>query len=121
LGNDVIFAGVVPNVYDYMQSIDFFLFPSLYEGLGMVLIEAQTSGLKCFTSLGTVPTESSVTNLVSYLPLERGAKYWADEIYKAKDYNRYDRLDEIKKAGYDAKTSAIQLQNIYIELYNNAK
>jgi hypothetical protein len=58
---------------------------------------------------------------VSYLPLERGAKYWADEIYKAKDYNRYDRLDEIKKAGYDAKTSAIQLQNIYIELYNNAK
>lgn len=41
--------------------------------------------------------ECSVTDLVSYLPLERGAKYWAEEIYKAKDYNRYDRLDEIKK------------------------
>ena len=117
LTNDVIFAGVVPNVYNYMQSIDIFMLPSLYEGLGMVLIEAQTSGLKCFTSLGTVPTESSITDLVSYLPLEHGAKYWAEEIYKAKDYNRYDRLDEIKKAGYDARTSAVDLQNKYIELY----
>lgn len=61
--------------------------------------------------------ECSVTDLVSYLPLERGAKYWAEEIYKAKDYNRYDRLDEIKKAGYDARTSAVDLQNKYIELY----
>lgn len=121
LGNDVIFAGVVPNVYDYEQAIDLFLLPSLYEGLPLSIIEAQISGLKCFTSANRVSEESSVTNLVSYLPLERGAKYWAEEIYKAKDYNRYDRLDEIKKAGYDAKTSAIQLQNIYIELYNNAK
>lgn len=121
LENDVIFAGVVPNVYDYEQAIDLFLLPSLYEGLPLSIIEAQISGLKCFTSANRVSEESSVTNLVSYLPLERGAKYWAEEIYKAKDYNRYDRLDEIKKAGYDAKTSAIQLQNIYIELYNNAK
>ena len=119
LGNDVIFAGVVPNVYDYEQAIDLFLLPSLYEGLPLSIIEAQISGLKCFTSANRVSEESSVTNLVSYLPLERGAKYWADEIYKAKDYNRYDRLDEIKKAGYDARTSAYELENIYTDLYKN--
>ena len=117
LTNDVIFAGVVPNVYDYEQAIDIFMLPSLYEGLPLSIIEAQISGLKCFTTEGTVSKECSVTDLVTYLPLERGAKYWAEEIYKAKDYNRYDRLDEIKKAGYDAQTSAIDLQNKYIELY----
>lgn len=117
LTNDVIFAGVVPNVYDYEQAIDIFMLPSLYEGLPLSIIEAQISGLKCFTTEGTVSKECSVTDLVSYLPLERGAKYWAEEIYKAKDYNRYDRLDEIKKAGYDARTSAVDLQNKYIELY----
>ena len=119
LTNDVIFAGVVPNVYDYEQAIDIFMLPSLYEGLPLSIIEAQISGLKCFTTEGTVSKECSVTDLVSYLPLERGAKYWAEEIYKAKDYNRYDRLDEIKKAGYDARTSAYELENIYTDLYKN--
>lgn len=119
LTNDVIFAGVVPNVYDYEQAIDIFMLPSLYEGLPLSIIEAQISGLKCFTTEGTVSKECSVTDLVNYLPLERGAKYWAEEIYKAKDYNRYDRLDEIKKAGYDARTSAYELENIYTDLYKN--
>lgn len=119
LTNDVIFAGVVPNVYDYEQAIDIFMLPSLYEGLPLSIIEAQISGLKCFTTEGTVSKECSVTDLVSYLPLERGAKYWAEEIYKAKDYNRYDRLDEIKKAGYDARTSSYELENIYTDLYKN--
>lgn len=119
LTNDVIFAGVVPNVYDYEQAIDIFMLPSLYEGLPLSIIEAQITGLKCFTTEGTVSKECSVTDLVTYLPLERGAKYWAEEIYKAKDYNRYDRLDEIKKAGYDARTSAYELENIYTDLYKN--
>lgn len=118
LTDDVIFVGVVPNVYDYEQAIDIFLLPSLYEGLPLSIIEAQVSGLKCFTSANRVSEESSVTDLVSYLPLENGAKFWAEEIFKAKDYHRYDRLEEVIKAGYDASTSALKLQAMYIELYN---
>lgn len=121
IADDVIFAGIVPNVYDYEQAMDIFILPSLYEGLPLSIIEAQISGLKCFTTKGTVSEESSVTDLVSYLPLECGAKYWAEEIYKAKDYERYDRLDEIKKAGYDANTTAQTLQEIYLKLYNEIK
>lgn len=117
--DDVIFAGVVPNVYDYEQAMDIFMLPSLYEGLPLSIIEAQISGLKCFATAGTISDECSVTDLVSFLPLEKGAKYWAEEIFKARNYNRYDRFEEVKKTGYDASTSAKELEQLYLTLLIN--
>lgn len=109
------FIGVVPNVYDYVQAMDLFIFPSFYEGLGMGIIEAQASGLKCFASTG-VPVESKVTDLVEFLPLSIGAEKWAEEISKKRDYERRGRYEEIKKAGYDATTTVKELQDFYLDL-----
>lgn len=116
--DDVIFTGVVSNVYDYEQAMDVFLLPSFNEGLPLSIIEAQVSGLPCFTTRDRVSSECSVTDLVHYLPLEAGAKVWADEILKACKQVRRDRWDEVAAAGYDAKTSAKELQEFYIRRYN---
>lgn len=116
----LIMPGVVSNVYDYEQAMDAFILPSFYEGLPLSIIEAQVSGLPCFTTKDKVSNECSVTDLVSYLPLEAGAKVWAEAIIEAAGKKRIDRFEEIKKAGYDAHSSAEKLQNRYLELYNSS-
>lgn len=112
--NDFIFTGVVSNVYDYEQAMDAFILPSFFEGLPLSIIEAQVSGLPCFTTKGTVSYECSVTDLVTYLPLEDGARVWAKKIIMSKGNVRKDRYDEIVKAGYDASHSARKLQEFYL-------
>lgn len=118
--NDIIFTGVVPNVYDYEQAMDIFLLPSFNEGLPLSIIEAQVSGLPCFTTKYRVSIECSVTNLVTYLPLESGSKVWAESIKGAMNKERTDRWVEIANAGYDAKTSAPELQSFYSKRYEES-
>lgn len=112
-------VGVVPDVYNYEQAMDVFILPSYYEGLPLSIIEAQVSGLPCFTTNGTVSSECSVTDLVNYIPLEAGAKAWADAIIKTRGIDRIDRFDQIKAAGYDADSAAVTLQDLYLKLSKN--
>ena len=112
----VIMTGVVTNVSDYEQAMDVFILPSFFEGLPLSIIEAQTSGLPCFTTEGTVSKECSVTDLVQYLPLDN-PKVWSERIISVKDKDSVDRYDEIVKEGYDAATSAVKLQRFYEDKY----
>lgn len=119
--DDIIFTGVVNNVWDYEQAMDVFILPSFNEGLPLSIIEAQVSGLPCFTTKGTVSYECSVTDLVTYISLEDGAKVWAEKIIASKNIVRKDRYNEIVKAGYDASYSARDLQKFYLEKIANIK
>lgn len=71
----VLFAGVRKDAPRMLQAMDVFVFPSLYEGLGIVLVEAQSAGLPCVVS-DTIPTDAYLTDLVflkSYrLPQKNG-------------------------------------------------
>lgn len=116
LQDSVILTGVVKNVSEYEQAMDFFLLPSLNEGIPLSLIEAQVSGLRCIVSDG-VPGESDKTGLVSFLPLENGIRFWTDQITGMIPYERQSRLSTIIDAGYDASSSAIRLENLYLDLY----
>lgn len=118
LEKKVHFVGTVSNVSDYEQAMDFFLLPSISEGIPLSLIEAQVSGLRCIVSEG-VPRESDKTGLVSFLSLDGGPEYWARQIADKVNYHRRSHLDDIIKAGYDAPTSANKLEQFYYETYNN--
>ena len=113
LEDSVIFTGVVSNVSDYEQAMDIYLMPSFYEGLPLSLIEAQVTGLRCFVSTG-IPHEVDKSGLISFLPLDDGAKQWAKMIMANRYYERRSYVEELKSAGYDAATSATVLEHLYI-------
>lgn len=120
LQDTVILTGNVPDVYNYMQAMDVFLFPSHYEGLPLVLIEAQAAGLKCFSSAGAVTEEVNLTGLVEYIPLSHPVDEWADQILEyAGGYKRKDTYEEIVKSGYDAEAAVKWLQNFYLQKYRS--
>lgn len=108
----VHFLGVKTDVWQYYQAMDAFLFPSTYEGLGIVLVEAQAASLPCFCS-DAVPREAKVSDLLSFLPLDLPASAWADFMLEYSYKERISRADEIAAAGYDIRTAAAGLQQWY--------
>lgn len=114
LSDKVIFAGLRDDVPQVLQAMDIFVLPSLFEGLGIVNIEAQAAGLSCFIS-DKVPIECKKTkDLVLQVPLDAGAKYWAENILKYAHLQRRNTFEEIKNAGFDIKENADKLSDFYI-------
>jgi glycosyltransferase involved in cell wall biosynthesis len=120
LEDKVIFTGVQSNIPDLLQLMDVFLFPSLYEGLPVTIIEAQAAGLQCIVS-DTITNEVKITDFVKFISLGKPASYWADQVLKfAKGYERKDTCQAISEASYDVKETAKWLQNFYIMQHNNS-
>lgn len=111
LENNVIFAGSRDNVYDFMQMFDIFLFPSLYEGLGIVAIEAQATGLPVIASEG-VPKDIKITDTVKFQNLD-DHKGWLECISSFMNAERINQSNLVKKNGFDILDTA---KNIY-EMY----
>lgn len=114
LTDSVIFIGYKNNVNEYMWAMDVFVFPSIFEGLGLVLIEAQAAGLKCFTSKDVVPKEAKVSNLLEYISLKNSSKIWADIILKT-DLEKKNVISEIKNRGYSIEFTAKKLERFYMK------
>ncbi|MDD6528169.1 MAG: glycosyltransferase family 1 protein [Oscillospiraceae bacterium] len=114
LSDSVVFAGVVPDVYNYLNAMDVFVFPSVFEGLPLTLVEAQANGLTILAS-DAVSSESDLTGLIEFLPLSSGAEAWAEKLKSEMPLKRQDKTDRIREAGYDSETSAKWLENFYLE------
>jgi len=115
LTKNVKFLGQRSDVNELYQAFDLFLFPSLYEGLGMVAIEAQTSGLQCIAST-EVPSIAKVTDNLEFLELDDTIEMWKNVILDKQNKKRKSYVTEVKKAGYDIKTEVKKLEEKYIEL-----
>ena len=98
-----------------MQGMDLFLFPSLFEGLPVVLVEAQAAGLKCITSTG-VTRESNITGSVEFIDIDLGAKLWANKALNI-DKGREDNTRVLREKGYDSNTNIKWLSDFYLENY----
>jgi glycosyltransferase involved in cell wall biosynthesis len=114
ISNSVIFTGIRSDVPDILQAIDVFLFPSLYEGLPVTLVEAQAAGLKVIAS-DTITNEVKLTELVEFISLTEPASYWAEKVLQYVDgYERKNTWNEICKAGYDVEENAKWLEDYYL-------
>ena len=113
----VRFLGVRSDVADLMQAMDVFVFPSLYEGLPVTMVEAQASGLPCIIS-DKVPPECILTEgLVNIVPLSASPEAWAEKILTMRVVPRTDRHEEIAAHGFDITTEAVKLQEFYLNAY----
>lgn len=118
LEEDVILTGLRSDVPDLLQAMDVFVFPSLYEGLPVTLVETQASGLPCLISDG-VSIESKMTEAVWQIPLSTAPEIWAEEAIEAAKTPRGDTYEQIKSAGYDITENAKRLQKMYEEMMEN--
>lgn len=89
--SSVIFVGSTSQAYLFYQAMDFYVFPSLWEGLGLTFLEAQISGLPCIGS-DILTDESVVSKKTKRLPLNAGRKEWAKNIVEDNS-SRYDAYD----------------------------
>ena len=121
LEKDVILLENRQDVNEILQAMDYFVFPSRFEGLGIVLIESQAAGLRCITSKDVVPSEVAITDLVEFYQLNRSPKEWAEKIYLNKKYNRKNQLLKIREANYDIKDLVEDIQKKYINYYEKTK
>ncbi|MGF1936149.1 MAG: glycosyltransferase family 1 protein [Nostoc sp. ChiQUE02] len=126
LTDRVILAGVRPDVPRLMLgAMDIFLFPSLYEGLGLVLIEAQTAGLPCVFS-DVVPEEADVVKpLVRRMSLSEPASAWAEAILAASKtgsgMSQRKAFEIIEQSSFNIHNNVETLEKIYLEKVHLSK
>ena len=121
LEDSVIFMGNRADVYELYQCFDCFLFPSLFEGLGITLIEAQISGLKCYTSKDVVAKEAKITDNIEYIDLSLTANEWATKILANSSYERIEHSKAAIDNGFDIKMLGKKMENLYSYLYKGGE
>ncbi|MCL2253407.1 MAG: glycosyltransferase [Lachnospiraceae bacterium] len=109
----IVFAGRVDKPWEYYQAMDYFVFPSFFEGLPGVLVEAQASGLKCLIS-DTIADEIMITDMIKAMSIDDDPLKWARFVCESSDYPRIKRASEIKEAGFDAELQAKKMEEFYL-------
>lgn len=116
LADAVIFIGQRNDVERLYNAMDIFIFPSLWEGLPLTLVEAQASGLPCIVS-ANVTRDVACTETVIYKDLSDGIESWAETIKKLKSdttlRNSNSIADSLKNKCFDIMTEAEKLRKIY--------
>lgn len=112
LKDAVIMTGVQADVWNYYQAMDVFAFPSIYEGVPVSMVEAQTAGLPCCVS-ANVPGETAITDLVEFISLEQGPEFWAERIIRRAADPRRDMTREMEQAGFDVSATSKWLEDFY--------
>ncbi|HZJ77336.1 MAG TPA: glycosyltransferase family 1 protein [Clostridia bacterium] len=114
LESSVEFLGLRSDVNEVLQGFDIFLLPSLFEGLPLVIVEAQASGLPCLTADTISPLSDLGCGLVEFLPIDN-VDTWAKKITSIHK-ERKVTTEQIKKAGYDIISTAKILEKIYFDV-----
>ncbi len=110
------FVGIRSDIETMLHSMDVFVFPSIYEGLGLVLLEAQATGTPCIVSEAIQPEADLKLGLITRLSLSDGAKEWADRIIKIagkKENNPNKIIVGFNENGYEIQRGITRLMDIY--------
>ena len=115
--DNIKFLGTRNDIPELLCAGDMFLFPSLHEGLGIVLIEAQASGLKCVSS-DAVPPEADIgTGLLRRLPLKASNKEWIRNIEASfVNHDRQKKSQAALDSRYNIKTIGKHIEEFYLGL-----
>lgn len=115
--NNIHLLGIRHDVNELMIASDVLILPSLFEGLGIVAIEAQAAGLPVFLS-NTIPLDAKILSSTEFLSIENSdVNLWASKIIAALNSGNVRKSDNslLAEAGYDIKLVSKQLQNILLD------
>ncbi len=120
ISDAVIMTGSKQNTEDYYQVMDIFVFPSLWEGLPVSVVEAQANGLQCLIS-DVITHDVDLTDLIQYLPLDE--ELWLGAIVEAHKKKRMGLTNENiqRLQPFDALTVANKLQEFYLKQDERAR
>lgn len=119
LEKNVKFLGQRNDINELYQAFDVFCLPSLYEGLPVVGVEAQATGLLCVFS-DDMTKETKVLDTTRFISLNTSAEEWANKILDdIKKYKRIDSSKEMTDKNFNIKEEAKRLEKYYFNLYNN--
>ena len=107
--DSVIFYGISQRIEQLFWAMDVFVFPSRFEGFGIVAVEAQAAGLPVLCS-EMIPREAIITNQVVQLELSSGAKAWAEKLVNANYTERISSAAKMVKAGFDIQAVAEKIK-----------
>lgn len=113
----VDYLGRREDIQQFYNAMDCFILPSLYEGLPVVGLEAESCGLPMFFST-EVTQEANACELGHFIALNESADVWAEQILKACRDNipiRRSHAEEVCNAGFDSASEAIRMQNYYLD------
>ena len=111
--DSVIFLGQRNDINELYQAFDVFCLPSLYEGLPVVGVEAQATGLLCIFS-DDMTKETKVLDTTEFLSLKKNAEEWCDSLLKKnKNFKRMNHKEEIYNNGFDIVNEIHKLENYY--------
>ncbi|CCY29742.1 glycosyltransferase family 1 protein [Roseburia inulinivorans] len=105
------------DVAELYQAMDIFVMPSLFEGLPVVGIEAQASGMPCLVS-NRISKELLITSNIKMINLDKNKEEWAKEIMNTSITRNGNARQELIDAGYDIVSEAEKLQRWYLNLYD---
>lgn len=115
--NDVIFAGLRTDISDMVQAMDFFVFPSIWEGMPLAVLEALSSGLPCIIS-DHISSDLMIGPHIHSLKIESDPQEWAQFMASYQLPSRSKACKEssaaITKAGYNIRTEAVRLRELYL-------
>ncbi|MBC5624024.1 glycosyltransferase family 1 protein [Clostridium sp. NSJ-49] len=116
LSNNVYFLGIRGDIPYILKSIDLFILPSISEGLGLVLLEAQSSKVPCLVSEAIQNEVDLGLNLITQIKLDKGSEVWANKalnIIEKKQSINVDIMKSIQKKGYDLNSILKNLMSVY--------
>lgn len=123
LDKKVIFVGNTSHVDEYLSAMDIFLMPSLYEGLPIAAVEAQTSGLLTFVS-DNISDEVYLNQAIYPISLNWGydriAAFINDKAITLNDIDRKAQATIVKQKGFDIKDATNRIEEIYTKLALNS-
>ncbi|MBD3920243.1 glycosyltransferase family 1 protein [Paenibacillus sp. PR3] len=118
LAERVQFLGLRSDIPELLGTLDLFVLPSLYEGLGIVLIEAQAAGVPCLVS-SSVPKEADLSlGMLQRLGAEESPESWADVMVQMAALQDevptwYEREFALGQRGYDIRVATAELERMY--------
>ena len=115
LEDSVLMLGSRSDIPELLSIMDVFVFPSLWEGLPVTVIEAQAAGLPCLVS-DSITNEINISPAVHRIKLSEGCQQWAEEAIKLIG-KRYDTIQQIKDAGFNIYSEATKMKEFYLKCW----